>query len=496
MTLISRLKENRDSNIYPFHMPGHKRMPVDDELLSEICGIDITEIKGFDDLHNPGGIIKEAEERTRKLFAADETHYLVNGSTCGILAAVCGSVSSGDDIIIASNCHRSVYNAAMLSGATLHEITPEYESYFETFGGVEADAVDEALSQVYGGGRVAVVITSPTYEGITSDVAAISDVCRKRGAILIVDAAHGAHFGLSPYFPQSAVAAGADVVVTSVHKTLPAMTQTALIHINEHCASKERIRRMLPVFMTSSPSYVLMASIDSMTKLLKEKKTELFSEYSKRLEDLYKTAEGFECLSLLKKEKLTAKGSADHDKGKIVIRDLTGKLTGPALYDTLFDTYGICAEMATATHVVLMTSVADTEEGFARLADALTKIESGLCSSTIIPKSRKILKKLYDRFIGKKVVTQMMGNMQKSYDNNIMKTVFEDDTETIPVELAEGRTAKDFVSVYPPGIPVTVPGRVISAQAVDTLLEAKKEGLTITGLTDGNITVLWERSST
>ena len=258
MQLIKTLKENRDSGVYPFHMPGHKRMLAGDDLLGRIYGIDITETEGFDDLHNARGIIREAEDRAAALFRSDETHFLVNGSTCGILAAITGSVTSGDSLVIASNCHRSVFNGLMLSGAKPYIITPDPEAYFEISGGVSALSVERAIDEA-DGKRVAVVITSPTYEGITSDVEAIAGVCRKKGAVLIVDSAHGSHFGLSDDFPKSAVASGADVVITSVHKTLPAMTQTALIHINKDCPSKERIRKMLPVYMTSSPSYVCAA---------------------------------------------------------------------------------------------------------------------------------------------------------------------------------------------------------------------------------------------
>ena len=507
MTLISRLKDNRDGNIYPFHMPGHKRMSADDEILTDIYGIDISEIRGFDDLHNARGILKEAEEKCRQCFDADETHFLVNGSTGGILAAVCGTVTSGDNVIVAANCHRSVYNAVMLSGAALSVITPENEAYFETFGGIDPEDVARAIDKVAGDHRIAVVITSPTYEGITSDIKAISGVCHSRGAVLIVDSAHGAHLGFSDDFPQSAISAGADVVITSVHKTLPAMTQTALIHINGNCLSKDRIRRMLSVFMTSSPSYVFMSSIDSMTELLINRGKELFTAYSERLDDLYKKTEELECLSILRKEKLTAKGSADHDKGKIVVRDMTGKLSGSGLYDLLYDRYDICAEMATDTHVILMTSIADTDEGFKRLYKALCDIDKELSSGSIVPKARSFIKRICDRIIGRQIASRMFKNMPDtvlpdssglhSYDNRMKEALFEEEIKSIPVELSEGRTAKDLVTVYPPGIPVTIPGNIITADAIDTILCARSNGLQITGLNeDEEINVIWERSST
>lgn len=502
MLLINSLKENRDSDNYPFHMPGHKRRLADDELLEKIYGIDITEIPCFDDLHDPDGIIKEAEQRAAKCYGADETYFLVNGSTGGILAAICGSATKGDTVIYASNCHRSVTNAVMLSGADVITVDPDRESLFDIFGGVSAAAVSRALDKATGK-RTAVVITSPTYEGITSDVEKIAGICRERGAVLIVDAAHGAHLGFSDRFPKSAVGS-ADVVITSVHKTLPAMTQTALIHISESCPSKQRIRKMLSVFMTSSPSYVLMSSIDSLSELLETRGRKLFEEYEKRLDDLYKTAEGFSCLSVLNKDKLTAEGSADHDMGKIVVSDMTSTFTGKQLADMLLNEYGLCPEMASGSYVLLMTGIADTNEGFERLKNSLLAIDKAIASEQIFPKTRGVIRKLWDAAVGRRIARSLSripmeeadeGSGISCFENNILETLFTDDIEYIPVELSEGRIAANTVLIYPPGIPVTVPGRVIDGSSVDSLLNALKYDLKVSGLCEGKIAVIWERSS-
>lgn len=479
MRLISSLKNNRDSGNYPFHMPGHKRRLAGDDLLSEIYGIDISEIEGFDDLHNAEGILKNAQEEAAVLFGADEAHYLVNGSTGGLLAAIVGTVKAGEDIIIASNCHRSVYNAVMLTGAGFHVIDPETEESFATFGGIAAGSVESALSQT---GAKAVVITSPTYEGITSDVGSIARICHEHGAILIVDAAHGAHFGFSGYFPESAMKAGADIAVTSVHKTLPAMTQTALLLMSRRCPGKDRVRRMLQVFMTSSPSYVLMASIDSMTGLLSDHRAQLFNAFEKRLDDLYSVAEGFTNLVMLRKEMLKAPASNDHDKSKIVIRDLTGSYSGKRLSDMLISNYGIIPEMATEDHVLLMTTIADDEDGFDLLKKALSETDSVLeekgsgrkrCETNVQP---------HDGII-------------HSYDNRMRAAMLEDDAVYIPVEAAAGKIARDIITVYPPGIPVTIPGERITQNAVTAVTDALKCGLTVTGLKDKEIAVIWESSS-
>lgn len=480
MELIRRLKENRDSGTYPFHMPGHKRNLSKDPLFSEIYGIDITEIEGFDDLHNATGIIKEAEEKTARLFGADETHFLVNGSTSGILAAICGTVKEDDTIVIAQNCHRSVYNALMLSGARPYVITPERESFFGIFGGVSSEAVRDSLDMAAKDGKTgktAVVITSPTYEGVTSDIRGIAKVCHQMGATLIIDAAHGAHFGFDESFPESPVKY-ADIVITSVHKTLPAMTQTALIHISDCCREKDRIRKMLSVFTTSSPSYVLMSSIDDMTELISARKEDLFGTYNENLNGFYKKISGLKKLSVLSSGLLTAKGSAGHDRGKIVIGDMTSSVSGKQLYDILLCEFGICAEMAAENYVILMTSIADEKDAFDRLADALFAIDGRIDAPA------------------KKSEIPMPAKETTFFENRMKEAMFSDDTGYVPIDEAAGKTAAGTVTVYPPGIPVVIPGCVITAEAVDRIKNAQRLGLTVTGLSDKEIAVTWERSST
>ena len=224
-----------------------------------------------------------------------------------------------------------------------------------------------------------------------------------------------------------------------------------------------------------------MASIDSLMGFLENSREEFF-RYEKMLDDLYAGAEGFRNLGILRKEKLTAKGSADHDRGKIVIGDLTGTMSGREFYDLLLEKYGICAEMATKRYVVLMTSVADTKQGFERLGDALRDIDDH-----IIPAGGA----------EKKDGTEIRSSfpVMGFYENNMKDALFAR-AELVPAKQAAGRIARDMITVYPPGIPVTIPGLEISADAVDTITDAEENGLEITGLEDGKVAVIWERSST
>ena len=510
MTLIKKLKDYNNSGKYPFHMPGHKRRLAKSGILKDIYGIDITEIDDFDNLHEACGILKEAEEEAAKVFGAKETHFLVNGATVGILAAICGSCKEGDHIIMARNCHKSVYNAGMLSGANIHYIYPEEEAYFEVSGGISVNQVEEVLTGLADcEGSKLVVITSPTYEGVVSNIADIAKLCHENGAQLIVDSAHGAHFGFSKDFPLSAISQGADIVITSIHKTLPAPTQTALIHIADGCRSRDRVRKMLKVFMTSSPSYILMAGICECVEILKENADTLFNEYSKRLDEFYKQAEKLGNLSILTKDKLTAKGSVDFDKGKIVISDRSGKLSGKELYDILKDTYDLQAEMAAGGYVLLMTSIADTDSAFDRLTEALINIDSFLEDDSIPLKKRNILERFIDRIAGRKIRSVLVNVFEPGEDEKIIgreplearvsdydlkSTLFADKTQWIPIELAEGKISADYIVPYPPCVPLVVPGEVLTGEIVDRIMENLNQNICVNGInSEKEIEVLWEK---
>ena len=284
--LYEKLRKYCGSDYYPFHMPGHKRrlgMGMGDPL-----GFDITEIEGFDNLHHPEGILLEAQRRAARLYGAEETHFLVNGSTAGILCAI-GACAPSGRILMARNSHRAAYHALSLNRLEAVWLYPgkfvpegEAEAWEELNGpllAADAEAALEACPDVR-----AVFITSPTYDGVCSDVAAIARAAHRRGLPLIVDGAHGAHFGMHPLFPENAVRQGADLVIHSLHKTLPAPTQTALLHVQGDRVDRRRLRRLLAVYQTSSPSYVLMAGIDRCVGLLEREKDWLFGELAGHLD--------------------------------------------------------------------------------------------------------------------------------------------------------------------------------------------------------------------
>ena len=250
-TLFEKLKKYSESDFYPYHMPGHKRNSVG-RLSDDITKIDITEIDGFDNLHMPEGIFREMQERASSIYGADESFFLVNGSTGGILSAISAALDEGDRILMARGSHKSAYHAAYLRKLSISYLYSPIIKEFDICDSITAEQVEEALSA--DPDIKAVFIVSPTYEGRIADIEKIAEVVHKRGIILIVDEAHGAHLGMSDGFAPNSCQAGADIVIHSVHKTLPALTQSALLHVNGKLADRERIKRFLRIYQTSSPS--------------------------------------------------------------------------------------------------------------------------------------------------------------------------------------------------------------------------------------------------
>ncbi|MCR5790071.1 MAG: aminotransferase class V-fold PLP-dependent enzyme, partial [Lachnospiraceae bacterium] len=305
-SILTGLADLSAGPVYPMHMPGHKRRDLNGTGLP--CSYDITEITGFDDLHAPTGLLKEAMERATALFRTKRTFFLVNGSTCGILAAVGSLVKHGDRVIVARNCHSSVFHAVQVMDLAVSWVLPEYLSEYGIFGSVRPETVEEALKACPQ--AKAVIITSPTYEGVLSDISSIAAICHKAGALLIVDEAHGAslpfyeksgyrgeYAGSIPFRELShlsALSCQADLIAQSAHKTLPALTQTAFLHIGRDSVflDEKRIREQLSVYETSSPSYLFLASLDACISLIAEKGTELYTAYEENLALLYNALSG------------------------------------------------------------------------------------------------------------------------------------------------------------------------------------------------------------
>jgi len=431
----------------PMHMPGHKRNVALAQYLEQLgAAVDITEINDFDDLHDAEGVIAEGMERAAGLWGAKRSFFCVNGSTGGILAAVFAALNDGDELICARNCHKAVYNAIELRRARPHFLFPERESFSGTDCIVTAEAVGELLDKHPN--VKAVIITSPTYEGVVSDVASIADAAHSRGAVLIVDEAHGAHLGFGCGFPDGAVKAGADIVVQSLHKTLPSLTQTAMVHVCGDRVDSDRLSRSLAVFETSSPSYLLMSSIDCCVRLLEEQGRELFAGWRSNLELFERETAGLEHLRVMKKtDEMFAR-----DPSKLVVSTRGTSINGRELMRRLREKYSVELEMAASDYVIAMTGMGDTGYNVQTFAYALWEIERDIDAA------------------GEAVISAMTPPQRACFSWEAAAG----ERESVDISDAAGRVSAEYVWAYPPGIPLLVPGEVIG-EDFEQLIESREQ---------------------
>ena len=476
--LIGRLERYGDSAYYPFHMPGHKRnMPEEaGPVLGSAARLDITEIEGFDDLHRPEGVLLEAQRQAAEVFGADETFFLVNGSTAGILTAVSAAVKKGGKLLMARNCHKSVYHAVFL-----RELQPVF-LYPQVLEGGVADAiapeqVEEALSRCPD--IQAVLITSPTYDGVVSDVEAIAGIVHRAGAVLIVDGAHGAHFGFAPGQSESPVRLGADLVVQSLHKTLPALTQTALLHRNGERVSSEAVRRFERIYQTSSPSYLMMGSMDFCAGLLKKQGRQIFADFEKRLDGLYERLSGLRVLRCLSAA-LPGQGRMKaFDRGKLLISTQNEKITGNLLYKELLNRYHLQMEMVCDTYVTAILTPWDTGDGLLRLAEALEELDERLLRQNGPPENDDGLK-------APETAAQTEKGIPRSWPRTTAAVLLYEAVEAPksaePLLEAAGKISATYVNLYPPGIPLIIPGELITEEIIKLINRYVRLGLNVQGV--------------
>ena len=483
MNLYDRLLEYGSSDYYPMHMPGHKRNAG---LLhmTDPYSIDITEIEGFDNLHHAQGILLEGMERAAALYGSEHTSYLTGGSTAGILTGIAACTSKGDRILVARNSHKSVYNAIYLQELKPVYIYPEILPGYGIHGGITPQTVEEMLIKYPDIKQV--VITSPTYEGIISDISGIAQAAHRHGVPLLVDEAHGAHLGFHKGFPAGSVSLGADIVIHSIHKTLPAFTQTALIHVNGSLVEYEEIKRYLAIYQSSSPSYILMAGMEQCITLLEQKKEELFEAFYKQLNTFYNRLEGLKCLKLLTPGVVRKFGGYDFDPSKITVSAKGTEVTGKYLYDQLLNRYHIQMEMTAGDYVLGMTSIADTKEGFDRLEKALLGLDKELMQSKRQFTSKGETKGVKGTSVYDKGGTGYGTDFTQKSPERVLDCheAYKKPKEVILLTDSEERIAAEYIYLYPPGIPLLVPGEKVSCELLSRLAGYLDKGLSLQGLED------------
>ena len=466
--LFEKLSAYGASDYYPYHMPGHKRR-LKTDTMRELAQIDITEIDGFDNLHDAQGILKRIQEEAAAAYGAEESFFLVNGSTAGILSAISTAVSPGGKILMVRGAHKSAYHAAYLRDLQIAYLWPGVHPLFGCNLPATAKEVEEALQQTPD--MQAVFIVSPTYEGLAADVKSIAEAALKRNIPLIVDEAHVAHLGFDGRWPESSVKQGADLVIQSLHKTLPAPTQTAILHVNGKLVDRCRLRRFLGIYQTSSPSYIFMAAMEDAIATTSANREKLFGDFWEYWKGMTESLSACRNLIFLKE--------VNSDPGKLAVMDKAGFLDGEQLYEMLLHKYHLQPEMAAGRYVLAMFTVGDTKEGYERLTKALLEIDEYITAERKQRTQEKLMEREGNRMaaavtpvcIQKK--TQAVTGIGRAWDTP---------KEWVLLKDAEGKTAGEYVNLYPPGSPIIVPGEIFTKDILTEIAAYRQQGFHVQGV--------------
>lgn len=468
--LVEAMIKYLQDEVYPFHTPGHKGgngLSRDMLYLLRHAGeTDVSLMDELDDLHNPTGVIAEAQKLAAKLYGSDACFWCVNGTTLAIQAMVLSVVQPGDKVLVARNSHLSVFNALTLAGAEPVCMTPDYNGKFGIQTQVSASAIRSAL--MLNGSIKAVLITSPNYYGICADVAEIANVCHDYGIPLLVDEAHGAHLGFSDKLPKNALRGGADMVAQSTHKVLGAMTQASMLHVKSKFVSIDKVRDTVALLTTTSPNYLLMASLDAAREQLSEQ-GEIMSEKSLELAQRLR-----EVLKIVNLRVLEPKDVEPYelDTTRVLVNLDNTDLTGPQMAKYL-RTSKIAVEMVDAKNLLFLVTYADDNPKF---YDALIRL-------------RKLLVSLVRRHSCKEKVADF-SQMPATDRMMPLRQVFNEKKERVDLAWCMGRIAGEMVAFYPPGIPVLLPGEKITLEIISYLETQKRLGLVVKGAEDTSLETL------
>lgn len=463
--ILDSIIEYNKNNPVPFHMPGHKLgkgFEIDE--FKAIGKFDVTEIPGTDNLHFPEEAILEAQNLAAKAFGAEKTFFLVNGSTCGIHAAIMSVCSEGDKLIISRDCHKAAIGGLMLAKAVPVYVRPKIDYEFKIPLGCDIDAMIAAMDNNLD--AAGIFITRPTYYGICCDIRRLVSEAHKRGMAVIVDEAHGAHFRFYSGLPICAMDAGADLCIQSTHKTLPAFTQTALLHVKGDLIDRERLAFYLRLLQTSSPSYLFLCSIDYARYVMENSGKEKLMELKNKVRDFEEEFRDNEYYIIQKKPD----NGYEKDFTRLVINTTGLGITGYQVEKILRQDFNIQVEMSDFYNIVCILTISDNDSDYKKLSGALKKI------------GEKYSKK---ESLSDIIIDEHYINQENVFISEYIKS------ETLPLKMAEGRICADIITPYPPGIPYICPGEIIMAETIELLYNIVNAGGRVNGLLpDGQIKVL------
>ncbi|MEH1903610.1 MAG: aminotransferase class I/II-fold pyridoxal phosphate-dependent enzyme [Nostoc sp.] len=477
--LLDALKANAARSHAPFYTPGHKQgegisQPLTDLLGKAVFRADLTELADLDNLFAPQGVIQKAQQLAAEVFGASQTWFLVNGSTCGIEAAILATCGSGDKIILPRNVHSSAIAGLIFSGAIPIFLNPEYDPVLDIAHSITPNAVESALQQHPD--AKAVFTVYPTYYGVCGNLNAIANITHQYNIPLLVDEAHGAHFGFHPEFPTPALAADADLTVQSIHKVLGAMTQASMLHIQGNRIDGDRISKALQLLQSTSPSYLLLASLDAARqqmalhgKILMSRTLQLADEARTRIGQI-------PGLSVLEMPRLQGfPGFVALDKTRLTVTVSGLGLTGFEADEILDEKFAVTAEFASLQHLTFIISLGNTPADIEQLVQGFT---------TLAKEYRRT-----NFTVNNNIWQNLVSKVSHPLHFSPRKAFFAVG-ETLPVAQTSERICAEIVCPYPPGIPVLMPGEVITKPVLDYLQQIQAMGGLISGCADSSLRTL------
>ncbi|TCO71015.1 aminotransferase class I/II-fold pyridoxal phosphate-dependent enzyme [Marinisporobacter balticus] len=469
--IFKKLTKLSQDHIVSFHVPGHKNGNIykkykNHYLNNELLCFDVTEIQGTDNLHAPVGMIKNAQDRAAKFFKVEHTFFLINGTTAGNISALMAVANPNEKIIVQRDCHKSIMNGLILGGLIPVYITPEVSMKNNIPMGLKPESVEEAILK--NPDAKAVVLTYPNYYGICSDVEKIANIVHKYEKILIIDEAHGSHFILSEDLPITSIEAGADIVIQSTHKTLSSFTQSSMLHMNGNRVDIDRLRFMLTMHQSSSPSYLLMASLDEARAIAQKDGKQLMKNLLEHIDDFHEKISYIEGVKIINKRFIGKYGVHDMDKTRLVIDMTDLGIRGIQLEELLRKNHHIQMEMSDINNIVAVCTIGNAGNDFKKLLIALKDIQR---------ENKKSYKKI-----------AMPPFLYTTPKMNITprEAVFRKKIE-IDFEKSAGKISGEYIVPYPPGMPILCPGEEITEEMIVYIKYLKAMGINIIGSHDSRL---------
>lgn len=453
-------------------MPGHKsgRAFMETEEGKAFQKImlqgDITEVEGLDNYHDPKGIIKEGQRLLKELYGSEESYFLVNGSTSGNLVMIFSSFKEGDKILVERNCHKSIFNAILLRKLQPIYIKNQYSNIYNAPISIDMEHFLETIEKHHD--IKGIVLTYPNYYGVACDLATIIGKCNEKGLKILVDCAHGAHFGICEGLPENPMKLGAHMAVMSAHKTLPSLTQTAYLHIGKE-VDKDKVRFYLNAFSSTSPSYIFMASLDYARFYLSKYGKDAFEECIKLTKEYGDKIDKLAGFSLWKEKDFNRenyKWQLKLDRSRLVV-GVDQKYSAYLILDYLRER-GVQCEMSDGYNLVLIASPFNTPEDYERLYEALAQCP----------------------------IHKFKANFHMDWRSNLPKIsllpweTLEREVEEVEIEDSLGRICASNIVPYPPGIPIIMMGEIIDKFTVNMIQYCINNKVTILGFEGNKIKVV------